>query len=304
MPLVSALVPVHNAAPYLALALDSLFAQDVELEVIAVDDASTDDSWRILQEQAQPRLKTLRLDENRGAAAARNRALDEARGDFLAFLDADDRALPGRLQAQLDAFAADADLGILGGGARIIDALGAPIREDSPALSHTRLRWTALFNSGFTASTVMVRAKAVRAPRHRFRDDWIPAEDYGFFAGLLGWTKGANLARPLADYRIHPGQVTRRRDEALRQSGNRIAQTIIKDWLGMELPLDAVFLLRHLHAFGRTRLGETGAVSLRPLADGMASMVMAIFLRFKALPGLEKTELEAIEAELIEALGR
>jgi glycosyltransferase involved in cell wall biosynthesis len=304
MTLVSALVPVYNAQPYLAQALASLLAQDAELEILAVDDGSTDESWAILQAIADPRLKTFRLATNRGAAAARNLGLDEARGDFLAFLDADDLALPGRFRAQLAAFEADAELAILGGGTPIIDSQGLAIRQDPPVRGHTRLRWIGLFNSGFAASAVMVRAAVVAAHRHRFRDDWIPAEDYGFFATLLGWGRGDNLAQPLAEYRIHQGQVTKRRDEALRQAGNRISQTIIKDWLGLELPLDAVFLLRHLHAFGRSRLGEGSDAALRPLVDGMANLMMAIFLRFKTLPGLEKAELDRIEAELIEVLGR
>ncbi|QBR90970.1 glycosyltransferase family 2 protein [Nocardioides euryhalodurans] len=94
----SVVVPVHNVAPYLAEALDSVLAQDDHLaEVIAVDDGSTDESPAILASYAERRPDLLRVitTDNAGSGAARNLAAGQAEGDYLTFVDPDDVVLPG-----------------------------------------------------------------------------------------------------------------------------------------------------------------------------------------------------------------
>ena len=96
-PLVSVVVPVYNAEPYLRECLDSLLGQTLkEIEIIAVDDGSTDGSGQLLAEYAarDKRLKVISLKRS-GAAAARNRGIEAARGKWLWFADADDIAAPG-----------------------------------------------------------------------------------------------------------------------------------------------------------------------------------------------------------------
>lgn len=109
---VSVIVPVYNAQNDLRQCLDSITGQTLrEIEILCVDDGSTDGSAQILEEyeRRDPRLKVIRQ-ENAGAGAARNRGLKEASGEYLSFLDADDffepdmlerayeRAAPGRAQ--------------------------------------------------------------------------------------------------------------------------------------------------------------------------------------------------------------
>lgn len=99
-PLVSCIVPVFNGERFLGEALDSILGQTYRpLELIAVDDGSTDGTPEVLAGYAD-RLKCIRQ-ENAGGAKARNRGLDEARGDFVAFLDADDLWHPDKLTLQL-----------------------------------------------------------------------------------------------------------------------------------------------------------------------------------------------------------
>ena len=91
--LVSVVTPVYNASTTLQKTIDSIRAQTYrEWELILVDDASSDDSVRIAQAAValDKRIHLIRLNDNRGAAVARNLALDAARGQYIAFLDADD----------------------------------------------------------------------------------------------------------------------------------------------------------------------------------------------------------------------
>ena len=102
--LVSVVIPVFNRAHTLRRAIDSVRMQDVAAwELIVVDDGSTDPSVSLVQSYGDPRIRLLRHETNRGAAAARNTGVQAARGRYIAFLDSDDEWLPGKLRTQLDA---------------------------------------------------------------------------------------------------------------------------------------------------------------------------------------------------------
>lgn len=93
MPKVSVIIPVYNAEKYLPKSLDSVCNQTLkDLEIICVNDCSTDNSLKILQEYAEKdgRIKLIDLKENKGAAAARNTGIKNAQGEYIGFLDSDD----------------------------------------------------------------------------------------------------------------------------------------------------------------------------------------------------------------------
>ncbi len=96
-PFFSVVIPVYNRAAELRAALLSVLAQtEQDLEIVVVDDGSSDDPGRTIEEIGDERITLLRQ-ENRGGAAARNAGIDAARGRFVAFLDSDDTFLPGHL---------------------------------------------------------------------------------------------------------------------------------------------------------------------------------------------------------------
>jgi glycosyltransferase involved in cell wall biosynthesis len=102
--LVSIMMPAYNAEMYIGEALDSVLAQTVSnWELVIIDDGSTDQTPRILAGYADPRIRVFHQ-PNGGEAAARNAALDQVRGRYLAFLDADDVFLPEHLETALDYF--------------------------------------------------------------------------------------------------------------------------------------------------------------------------------------------------------
>lgn len=101
--MLSVIIPVYNAAPYLSSCLDSLLACSGEdLEVIVVDDGSQDDSGRICDEYAErDKRVTVFHQANKGVSAARNLGLEHAHGEWISFVDADDEVLPGYVEACL-----------------------------------------------------------------------------------------------------------------------------------------------------------------------------------------------------------
>lgn len=101
-PTVSVIIPAYNASDYIAKAIDSVLQQTfASLEVIVVDDASTDSTVDVVKQFDDPRIRIIVNEKNLGAASARNRALDEAVGQWIAVLDADDWYAVERLEKML-----------------------------------------------------------------------------------------------------------------------------------------------------------------------------------------------------------
>lgn len=111
--LISIIMPTYNREKYIAQALRSLLEQDYRpLEIIVVDDGSTDATRQIVESFASDRIRYV-YQENSGVAAARNLGLSMASGDFLAWLDSDDYYLPGKLTAQMQYLADHPDAGLV-----------------------------------------------------------------------------------------------------------------------------------------------------------------------------------------------
>ena len=102
MPRVSVILPFYNRAATLGRCVQSVLAQSfADFEIVAVDDASTDESARDLAALGDPRIRVVRHETNRGPAAARTTAMRAALGDVFAFIDSDDEWMPAKLERQL-----------------------------------------------------------------------------------------------------------------------------------------------------------------------------------------------------------
>jgi glycosyltransferase involved in cell wall biosynthesis len=131
VPLVTVVIGVYNAERYLAEAIDSVLAQThPNIELIVVDDGSTDASGRIAEQYGDP-VRCIQQ-ENGGMAAARNRAIPEAHGSYLSFLDADDRFPPDKLRNQLAVFDAQPELDVVYG--HVTEFLSPDLDEAARAL--------------------------------------------------------------------------------------------------------------------------------------------------------------------------
>lgn len=220
-PTFSVAIAAHNAAATVAEAVDSALTQTrPPLEVIVVDDGSADDTAGAL-EPYRGRVVYVRTPQG-GAAAARNAALERARGDFLAILDADDAYLPERLEALTELAVVRPDLDIL-----CTDAFLE--MERTP---------TARFSEGCTFETVDQRSAILQrcfcvAPAYRrstlanaggFDESLRTAEDWECVIRLLhGGAIAGNVAEALYRYRLHDRSLTADR---VRTLGERI--TLLK----------------------------------------------------------------------------
>ena len=117
-PKISIIIPVYNTEKYLHECLNSVVSQTIkDIEIICIDDGSTDNSYQILQEYAEKDSRFVILQqENKGAGAARNKGIEIAKGEFLVFLDSDDYYLDTDVLESLYESAQKNDVLICGGG--------------------------------------------------------------------------------------------------------------------------------------------------------------------------------------------
>ncbi|HET9462050.1 MAG TPA: glycosyltransferase [Gaiellaceae bacterium] len=216
-PLVSVLLAVHDGEPYMRMALESVLRQTMDdLELIVVDDASTDPTPDVIAQFDDRRLRVIRNDEQLGLAASLNRGLDEARGRYVARLDADDVALPRRLEHQLARIRATPGTVILGTSVCEIDGYGAPGAVHAMPATPTAVRWHLLFSSPFFHPTVLLDREHLERHGFRFDPSFLESEDYDLWARVLATGDGANVSEALVLYRVHAGQASQARRELQR----------------------------------------------------------------------------------------
>jgi glycosyltransferase involved in cell wall biosynthesis len=215
-PKVSVIMPVRNGERWLAPAVESILGQTLsDLELIVVDDGSIDTSAQILSalRRRDPRLR-LTHQQPDGLVAALNRALALARAPLVARLDADDVALPERLDRQAACFERHDRLVLLGSWAEKIGAEGRCIGYLKPKNEPDRLAETLLRRNPFIHSSVMMRTALVRE-LGGYRRAFLAAEDFDLWLRLSEHGAVANLAETLTQYRCHDANATRR--QAVRQ---------------------------------------------------------------------------------------
>ena len=205
MPTVSALMPVYNAEPYLAEAVESILGQTfADFEFLVVNDGSTDRSGAILERYAA-RDRRIRLTSrpNTGYTVALNQLLDLASGEFVARMDADDVALPQRLERQVDYLRAHRDVVCVGSAVQFIDGAGRFLRNAHPGMDHEAIQQRALAGDcPLNHPSIMMRRAAVQAVGG-YHPEFEPAEDLDLWLRLGEVGRLTNLPEVLMKYRQH-----------------------------------------------------------------------------------------------------
>jgi glycosyltransferase involved in cell wall biosynthesis len=257
VPLVSVLLAVHNDARFLGEAIDSVLGQRLaDLELLVVDDASTDQTSALLAAVEDTRLTVVRNDEQRGLAASLNRALEQASGKYVARLDADDVALEDRLRRQVERLQADSRTAIVGSAVTDLDEDGRTGRTHVMPAGPTALRWHALFSSPFFHPTVLVDREVLDRHGLRYDPEFLESEDYDLWTRLFAFADGDNLREPLVLKRVHAAQASQRRGDVQETFRRRVALREIAR-IAPEVDAEALWrgsrteLLRLLRAFER-----------------------------------------------------
>lgn len=238
-PLVSVVLPCYKAERFLAEALDSLLGQTYgKLEILALDDGSSDGTLRILEEFAarDTRVRALRNATNQGVIRTLNRGVAEARGEIVARMDADDVAAPTRIERQVEVLAGRPEIDLVGTGVEVVDGSDGrslrpwPVRCREPGGA----RFTALFATPVMHMTIAARSQAMHAHPYGGTPDSLHTEDYEMFARMLDDGAGlCNIDEPLMTVRSDPDSVSSLHEEIQVENFVRCAARHLERRLGV-----------------------------------------------------------------------
>ncbi|MBL8191560.1 MAG: glycosyltransferase [Acidobacteria bacterium] len=203
-PKVSVIIPAFNSAPFIAETIQSVLAQTYDnLEIIVVDDGSTDTTLDVLNEFGDQ--ITVLTKPNGGPASARNLAIRHASGKYIAFLDADDLWMPEKLAEQVVFLEAHPEVGLTYAEALMFDEVGGEkqIRGKIGFTGETSFCHL-LLGDHIPNSTVLMRRNCVDTIGWlNERRDLIAVEDYEYWLRLAKAFPIRAIAKPLAYYRVH-----------------------------------------------------------------------------------------------------
>jgi glycosyltransferase involved in cell wall biosynthesis len=271
----------YNAAAYLRAAIESVLHQSFgDFEFIIVDDGSTDATAGIVGSYDDRRILVLRNPENLGLIASLNRGLNQARGEFIARMDADDESLAQRFEKQLRFLDEHPEVGLCG---TAFDTMGDRSERWPVVHEPARLKCQLLFDTGISHPTVMFRRELMLRHGLYYDPAYRHAEDYELWARFAEVTEIANVPAVLLKYRLHPQSISHTNRDYQRQLSDGIRRRML-DRLGVSaderemrihttlmrgaphtLALDVdeaeAWLVRMLRANRRSRYCDQGALS-------------------------------------------
>ncbi|MGF1459658.1 MAG: glycosyltransferase family 2 protein [Leptolyngbyaceae cyanobacterium] len=234
--LVSVIIPAYNCAATIAATLNSACGQHhSNLEILVIDDGSQDDTAATVLALADsdPRIQYLAF-PNGGPAIARNRGIEKAQGQFIAFLDADDLWTPDKITAQLAALAGHPQAGLAYSWIDWIDEAGQFLRPGSHIqASGNVLEALILRNFIDNGSNVLVR-KEVFAQVGTFNPDLPPSEDWDLWLRIAGTYEFICVPQVQVLYRISPSSLSSSNVERLAQVGLTILINIFRQYPELE----------------------------------------------------------------------
>lgn len=215
-PLVSVIIPVYNGEKFLKDAIDSVLCQTFsDFELLIINDASRDNSAKIVNSYSDSRIRFLENSFNLGLAGARNRGINEAQGKYIAWLDCDDISLPTRLEKQINVLENDVSIGLCGTWVKTLG--GNSASEWRYPINPDYLRCRMIFDDPFTTSSVMVRRKLLLSLDKYFDVEFPQAEDYELWERLSKVSRISNIPEILTRYRFHGQQISRSQDGIIKQ---------------------------------------------------------------------------------------
>lgn len=207
---ISVVLAVWNGERYLAEAIESVLKQDAGgMEVIVVDDGSTDGTPGILSKlESDARIRVLRQ-SNQGLVAALNAGIQLSRGEYIARIDADDVCMPGRLSAQRSFLERHPEVLAVGGAIELIDEYGRPKGRRNYPVGQVAATRGMLKGCTLAHPAVMMRRKAV-LEAGGYRACFKHAEDYDLWLRLIERGRVDNLDDIVIKYRVHADSVTKK----------------------------------------------------------------------------------------------
>lgn len=225
-PIVSVLMPVYNAERYVAQAVESILVQTfVDFEFIIIDDGSTDSSLNILEAYAANDKRIhLTSRQNKGLVLTLNEMLVQAKGEFLARMDADDIALPERFAHQVEFLQKKSDVVCVGGAHELIDEKGRLLTCLELPENNDQIQQLALAGHCSICHPCAMIRRASLIKVGSYDEAMLPAEDLDLWLKLGEIGKLANLKYTVLKYRLHMNSISEQNRIQQRSKAREVCQ--------------------------------------------------------------------------------
>lgn len=252
-PKVTVLMSVFNEERYLRISIESILNQTfADFEFVIINDGSDDSTRTILDEYENQDKRIMVIDqEHSGLAKSLNKVITVARGKYIARMDADDIAMPHRLEKQVNYLDTNPAIGILGSNAQMIDLNGKYLRQRLMPSTGLNIIWTILISNPFIHPTIMIRRDILIENNLTYDETYTASQDYDLWTRMLKYTQGANLNEQLIEYRIGQGITNTNREIQLMNHDKISMRTIQEQLPGLKITLEQVSQLRAMFIGGR-----------------------------------------------------
>lgn len=228
-PLISVIMPVYNAAPFVKQAIESVLAQSYNnFELLILNDGSTDDSEQVILSFFDKRIRYTLHKRNVGLIACLNEGVRISNGTYIARMDADDISLLRRFEKQIAFLKENPQIGICGTQIDTIREKRIMPFNRLPT-SNNAIRASFLFRNVLMHPSVIFR-KSIFQGEAPFNNDFYLAEDYECWSRMAARTEFANLSETLLHYRIHSNQVSIDKSEEQQKISAKIRNAMLLNW--------------------------------------------------------------------------
>jgi len=219
-PLVTVLMSVYNSEEYLAEAIDSILQQTFfDFEFIIINDGSTDSSRNILQAYSDRRIRCIDNETNLGLTASLNKGLGLSKGAYIVRMDADDVALPNRIQTQIECMQRMQTIDVCGSW---YEMFGDREKVVKSPVEHQSIKDTLFFKNCIAHSTVCIKRKSLEACAGGYDESYAYAQDYELWCRLKDKVTFATIPEVLLKYRLHGSQAGSRHIEKQDACADRV----------------------------------------------------------------------------------
>lgn len=249
---VSVLMPVYNTEEsFLRESIESILNQTYQdFELIIIDDGSSNDIYKIIESYQDRRIRFYKNEINLGVAKTRNKLLELAEGEYVAFQDSDDISLPNRLAKQVEFLNSNKEISILG-----CDIETIPNKKKLKKISNPKIL-DFLGGCAVANGSVMLRLEDLKKHKLKYNETCVTSEDYELWSRAIKYLYFENLQEVLYKYRENPNSLVHTKGNFGKEIDTKIKQNLLNYLSGDEKLKEKIINLVSSHFIKKATFAE------------------------------------------------
>lgn len=277
-PKISVLMSVHNGEVYLEEAIKSILDQTyADFEFILINDASTDSTKDIIRSFEDQRIILIDNETNLGLTPSLNKGLLEARGEYIARMDADDVSHLDRLEKQFAFMELNKDVWVVGSNINIINDKGDVTQSNVYPETYDQILGTIFFKNSIVHSSAFFRREKI-IEIGGYNKEYRKSQDYELWLQVIvNGGKLHNLQEILVDYRVHAESITQSSETSSEQEINSLKalQRSFKQIMDINVDLDTLKIFRYIYFHKNSRIPMSSYVKLGKFLKSLRKNILA-----------------------------